>query len=72
MFLSLAKDTALVKAALLDSGTIIDKAMKFVSRVQKSGRGLTSENSNPLLDDTEKQAQSGSNITTTKHKKEVT
>lgn len=70
MYLSLAKETYQVKAALLDSGTIIDKAIRFIqshhnkaslSNADKA-RGLTQQNSKVTIDHTSEQAQSASSF----------
>lgn len=60
MYLSLAKETYQVKAALLDSGTIIDKAIRFVTSHNRD-RGLTNQNDNPLIDTNTEQAQQQDN-----------
>lgn len=56
MYLSLAKETYQVKAALLDSGTIIDKAIRFVTS-HNNARGLTQQNNQLDIDTNTEQAQ---------------
>lgn len=46
MYMALAKDAYQVRASLLDSGTIIERAVRFIDNT----RGLTIRNRNPTID----------------------
>jgi hypothetical protein len=50
--LSLAKECYAMKLDLLSSATVIDRAVRFVEYHKNSGRGLTDQNSEVLIDDT--------------------